>query len=503
MSRDQWSIHDIVSQFPNEIKQWRQIEGLGRMRAARRLTEMTGRLCTDGVMGVVFKRLNLTGTGTGERPPKPTVPEPMEIPDVDEASADWVHDQRYFYVKETDKYVTFLSRSNQPLVVPGETHRAMKQAYSNWDGDPASVNRICRDYSIPRQWFTEYKSVHGWTHDSEPFSDEEMVERSEADLVNDALQQRRRAVTKKFEAARWKKIKEQSDKWLRFEVEVLDILVAAIKSSAPEYTVPRLRLARPERSFAVVTSATDFHWGMRAWGAETGEAYNRAIAEQRLQEATEDLFTRLPGQPEEIILAVGSDWFHIDGDTHSTTKGTPQDTDGSPGEILITGCELARDHINLLRQVAKVKIVLMSGNHDRSNALALLLFLSAWFKDDPDVEVVHNFRPRVYVLYGSTLLGFHHGDKTPIAKLGTCMATEAREAWGVTKHKACFVGHLHHERIREVGGVKVHQMSSLAGTDRYHARAGYVDSVPGLSAYIVDKDKGVTAALFAPVDKIS
>ena len=99
----------------------------------------------------------------------------------------WVHDTRYYYAKDSDTYVTFLSRSKQPLVVPGQSHREMKRRYSNWDGKPASINTICREFSIPRSWFSEYKSIHGWTHDSEPFSDEEMMQRSEADLVSDAL----------------------------------------------------------------------------------------------------------------------------------------------------------------------------------------------------------------------------------------------------------------------------------------------------------------------------
>ena len=431
--------------------------------------------------------------------------QPLDTEDFDWNAEDteevkWIHDSRYYYAKDSDTYVTFLSRSKQPLVVPGDVHRSMKQSYSNWDGNPKRVNQICREYSIPRSWFIEYKSIHGWTHDSEPFSDEEMVTRNADDLVSDALQQRRRAVTQKYEVERWKEIQAQANKWMRFEVEVLERLVCTIKENAPDYTVPKIRLARAERKYAVVTCATDFHWGMYSWGKETGEAYNREIAESRLRTTTEDLMSRLPGQPEEIILAVGSDWFHIDGDIHATTRGTPQDTDGSPAEILVTGCELARDHINLLRQIAPVKVVLMAGNHDRSNALALLLFIAAWFKDTADVEVVHNFNPRVYINYGNTLMGFHHGDGTKTEKLGTCMANEARHQWGITKYHIFFGGHYHHERVREVGGIKHYQMPSLAGTDRFHARKGYVDSVPGLAAYIVDKKKGVTATLFSPVD---
>jgi hypothetical protein len=489
---------ELLKDFSSKLRGWEQ-DGKTRSEMCRLVLEETGRTCTGGTMQRSFQKLGLTKQRSMFTPDN--VSEVVEADAEAPKKSDWVHDSRYFYAESTDTYVTFLSRSKQPLVVPGDVHRAMKRAYSNWDGQPASVNRICRDYSIPRAWFTEYKTIHGWTHDSEPFSDEELVSRDEADLVSDALQQRRRAVTKKYEVERWKEVQQQADKWLRFEVEVLDRLTASIEKHAAEYTVPKIRLTRADKPFAVITCATDFHWGMYSWGKETGEAYNREIAEKRLRVTTEDLFSRLPGQPDEIILAVGSDWFHIDGDQHATTKGTPQDTDGSPAEIMVTGCELARDHINLLRQVAPVKVVLMAGNHDRSNALGLLLFLAAWFKDAVDVDVVHNFQPRVYLTYGTTLMGFHHGDQTPIAKLGTCMATECREEWGATRHHIFFGGHLHHEHVQEIGGIKHYQMPSLAGTDRYHSRKGYVDSIPGLAAYLVDKKRGVTATLFSPVMK--
>ena len=489
MALEDW-LDDYYHRYGGKISE----EKLGR----RTVIALTG--LTQYKARTLVNYVNEHGPPTGAD--LPTLPEVTEdLPQDETEETQWVHDSRYYYAKDSDTYVTFLSKSKQPLVVPGDVHRSMKRMYSNWDGNPASINTICREFSIPRSWFSEYKAIHGWTHDSEPFSAEEILQRSDADLVSDALQQRRRSITKKYEVERWKSVEDHAKKWMRFEVEVLERLVAAVETSAPEYTVPKVRLSRSERPFSVVTCATDFHWGMYSWGKETGESYNREIAEKRLRETTEDLFSRLPGQPEQIILAVGSDWFHVDGDANTTTRGTPQDTDGSPAEILVTGCELARDHINLLRQVAPVKIVLMAGNHDRSNALSLLLFLGAWFKDAKDVEVVHNFKPRVYITYGKTLMGFHHGDGTKVKDLGSCMSNEARIEWGVTKYHVFFGGHYHHERVREMGGIKHYQMPSLAGTDRYHSRHGYVDSVPGLAAYIIDKRKGVTATLFSPVER--
>ena len=91
----------------------------------------------------------------------------MELADADD---EWISDRAYYYNSETDVYVTFIrSAGNKPMTVSGVTHRAMKSAYSNMINKGSSIGQISRDFSIPRQWFDEYRRVHGWTHDMDPF----------------------------------------------------------------------------------------------------------------------------------------------------------------------------------------------------------------------------------------------------------------------------------------------------------------------------------------------
>ena len=56
---DKWPIKEVVEQHGAEVRAWKVTEGLGRSRSAEKLTEKTGRLCTSGVMGVVFERLGI------------------------------------------------------------------------------------------------------------------------------------------------------------------------------------------------------------------------------------------------------------------------------------------------------------------------------------------------------------------------------------------------------------------------------------------------------------
>tara|TARA_B100000745_G_scaffold300573_1_gene255447 strand:+ start:12259 stop:13695 length:1437 start_codon:yes stop_codon:yes gene_type:complete len=409
-----------------------------------------------------------------------------------------LHNTKYYFNESTDSYVTFIKSAPKPLVVSGDDHRAMKRAYSNWDGQPASINEICRTFGIPRPWFVEYKSIHGWTHDSEPFSAEELLDRDMDDMVADALQQRRQRIFQKYEVSKWKEIQKAADNWNQFEQTTLKTLLTHMPENRDQ-TLPDYVRSDAYRAFALVLGLTDFHWGSYSWGGETDSPYNREIAEKRLFSATEILLNYLPHNPSEIVLPIASDFFDVDGDTPSTTKGTPQDVDGTPTEILVTGCQLMVRYIDYLRQISPVKIVMMAGNHDRHNGLALLLYLSAWYRDTPGVEVVMDYKPRVYLQYENNLLGFSHGDghKTKPKDLAALVPVEAKTIWGATDHHLIFGGHLHHQHVQEIGGITHYLLPSLCGTDRFHTRNGWTAHHHALQGFMVDPDQGVVSTLTA------
>ena len=417
---------------------------------------------------------------------------------VEEGGEDYVFEQAYFYSPEKDCYITFLRTAGQNIMVPGDTHREMKEAYSNMVGDAASMNQIARRFNIPRNWFDEYKRIHGWTHDMDPFTDEEVLERDPEELVNDMLLRNRRILHQKFENQKWASIEKDAAKYRELEYILLDDfrkMVAQQKQAQPT----RLIINESKAPYALVVSATDFHWGKYGWEDETGEGYSFEEAKLRLLEKTEELIMRLPGRPEKIILATGSDWFHIDNDLGQTTKGTQQDMAGSPAQILMSGCELAKEHIELLRQVAPVEVFFMAGNHDRHSTLALMMYLSASFENTEDVTVEVCPKIRQYTQYGNTIVGFTHGDTKALKNLHEIMAVECRELWGQTEHRVWFHGHFHHRKSEERSGSIIIQLPSLAGEDRYHHRHGYVGNQAGLAAHFIDYEKGLIGSLFAPV----
>ena len=401
----------------------------------------------------------------------------------------------YFYDTVNDVYITYLSVAGDMISVEGDKHRAMKTAYSGMVGKASSINEISREFGIPRAWFDEYRRRHGWTHDMDIYTDEQIENNDVEQLVEDLVLQRRRELHKGFEKKKWKEIEEDANKYRVFEDTLLSEFRELITNELPPITP--FELEPSQHDYSLVVSPTDFHWGKHGWVDEVGDKYDFDTARYRLMEKTTELIARLPGKPEQIILATGSDWFHVDTDAGTTTKGTPQDMCGSPAQILMTGCMLAREDIELLRTVSPVKVVFMPGNHDRMTAFALMMYLSAVYEDVDDCEVIVSAMTRQYVQYGNNLIGFIHGDKK--MDLASIMSNEQREVWGKCEHRTWFHGHLHHQKVNETKGCMIIQLPSLAGHDRYHYRAGYVESKAGLAAHIIDKEKGVTGSLFAPV----
>lgn len=401
----------------------------------------------------------------------------------------------YHYDEINDVYYTFLTIADKMIPVDGEKHRAMKEAYSNMVGKAASMNEITREFGIPRAWFDEYRRRHGWTHDMSPYTDEEVASTDIDQLVEDLVLKRKHLLHEKFERRKWKDIEEAAEKYEMFNSHVLNEFKQLVGETPTE--TPKLEMAKGE-DYSLVISPTDFHWGKYGWVDEVGETYNFNEARKRLMEKTAELLCRLPSRPEQIILATGSDWFHVDTDAGTTTKGTPQDMCGSPAEILMSGCQLAREHIDLLRQIAPVKVVFMPGNHDRMSAISLMMYLSAVYENVEDCEVVVSPSTRQYVQYGNNLLGFIHGDGAK--NLVDLMSNEQRKLWGECEHHTWFHGHLHHRQVLEKGGCLIVQLPSLAGHDRYHARQGYTTSKAGLAAHLIDKQKGLIATFFAPVE---
>ena len=406
--------------------------------------------------------------------------------------------RKTWYDEDRDTYTTFLPGFGL-VELPGDVHRDIVRAYSDFDGTPASVNELARNFKLPRQWLVKYLRAHEITHDKEPFTPEEILNRPEDELIEEALQARRAALYTRLEREKWREIKKDADKWRAAEDHILRKITDAIGTKSPP-APNKLSLRVAKTPYAVVMGISDLHWGKYSDPGENFEPMNRELIRDRLFGVTEQIVGRLSnfGAPEKIYVPIGSDFLHIDTDQGTTTRGTQQDMDGTPAELLVSGCYMLADWIETLRQVAPVELVLMSGNHDRIAGLAILLYLSAYYKNALDVTVHMARTPRVYHAYGKNLIGFVHGDGVQKTRdIAGHMAREASSDWSSCPHKTVYTGHLHHEKTEtdSAYGVTRRQLPSLSGPDRWHARLGYVGERKSLPAYLHDRDTGLVAVI--------
>ena len=298
--------------------------------------------------------------------------------------------------------------------------------------------------------------------------------------------------------------------WLRRRVpkglaEAAEGLMERMRRHAPKYP----RVDRPRKiadPHCLVLGLYDHHFGKLAWAAETGDNYDLKIAERLYRQAGEELVRKAAGFPvERFVLPVGQDFFHIDGPSNTTTAGTPQDVDGRWAKIFTTGQQAVVGLIDYLLPRAPVDVLWVPGNHDWLTSYHLVKCLEAWYRNCPSVTVDAAPMPRKCVEYGVNLLGFTHGNEERHQSLPGIMAGCWPEAWARTTCREWLLGHWHKQKQTHyaaadtLDGVTVRVLPSLAGTDSWHFRRGFVGNRRAAQALVYSRHDGYAGTFSANV----
>jgi hypothetical protein len=196
-----------------------------------------------------------------------------------------------------------------------------------------------------------------------------------------------------------------------------------------------------------------------------------------------------------VVLPISNDFFHTDNYQNQTTQGTPQDTIMEYHSEYELGFSVLVDTINMLRQHSStVQVVLVQGNHDRTKSFYLAHALDVYFKDNLDVEFIREHSVIKGITLGNTFIGWHHGN-CKLEDLPLLFATHPQysQAFGNAKYREVHTGDKHHYMAKEVKGVRIQQMPSLSGTDRWHLDNNFVHSVRAALALVYDYDLGKIA----------
>ncbi len=193
-----------------------------------------------------------------------------------------------------------------------------------------------------------------------------------------------------------------------------------------------------------------------------------------------------------VVFPISNDFFHTDNYQNQTTNGTPQDTIMSYSDEYELGFSLLVDTINMLKAHAgEVKVVLVQGNHDRTKSFYLAHALEVYFKNNFDVSFDRDHSVIKGCTLGKTFIGWHHGN-CKIDELPLLFATSPKFSaqFGNALYREVHTGDKHHYMAKDVKGVRIQQMPSLSGIDRWHADHNFVNSIRAALIFLYDKELG-------------
>lgn len=232
--------------------------------------------------------------------------------------------------------------------------------------------------------------------------------------------------------------------------------------------------ARVMADLLAVYAFGDPHFGMKATASGGGESFDLAECDRITRAGIDRLVSVTPPTGTALLLNVGDNTHSNDGSHKTPGHGNSMDMDGHHNDaVLVSAHAWAYAVRRMLEKHERVVVWLIPGNHDPDAAFAIALALSMFFHNEPRVEVELSRSAYRYMRFGKVLIGGHHGHGAKPADLPLLMAVDRPQDWGETAWRYCFIGHIHHDTVKEIQTVRVESLRTLAGKDDWHLRQGY------------------------------
>lgn len=286
--------------------------------------------------------------------------------------------------------------------------------------------------------------------------------------------------------------------------------VEAIRELIKE--VPKLKTPKKnytlDGNYLLEVALMDVHFGMLAWDKETGHDYDINIAEEVFLYAVQDLLAKSAGyNPSQIIFPFGNDFLHIDDQTNQTPQNRNLlDADSRLIKIYQKAKKSVVKAINYCREVAPVHVCWVPGNHDPNVSYYMCDTISEIFSKDKDVTVDISPKYRKYYPFGKCLIAYTHGVEEPLRDLPSIVATEEPVLWGHSKYREIHIGHKHKKmqmhwvNVDTMPGTVIRMIPSIAGTDQWHYKKGYIKNYHAAESYVWDAEHGVIGQFTSYID---
>jgi predicted phosphodiesterase len=240
----------------------------------------------------------------------------------------------------------------------------------------------------------------------------------------------------------------------------------------------------------VVFPVADLHVGMLASQEETGTAWGGAASDDMFRSCFARLAEVTP-DAETAILAQLGDLTHTDDQRNVTPmSGHQLDADARYFEILRRAVAAMKYAIDTLR--AKYPRVIYRGcrgNHDVTSHHAISMALDEHYRDVEGVEIVKSAGEFYVREFGMNMLVLHHGDKAKPERLVQFAAAEYPQIWGRTKYRVALSGHVHHQTVKEIGGMVFESVGTIIPRD-FHAYTHAYSARRSLVSIVFDAEQG-------------
>lgn len=275
---------------------------------------------------------------------------------------------------------------------------------------------------------------------------------------------------------------------------VAEDVLEEIRAGAPEIVSRDYATEGADRM--LLLALPDTHFGK--WAAKGEAPWTVQDALEVHGRVVDDLLKRASGQPiERVVYIVGNDITQVDNASGSTTSGTQVEYWDSWRDQYRAARKASTNAILRSLEVAPVDVLVVPGNHDENTTFTLGEVLDARFSGDKHVSVDNGDRLRKYYKYGINLLGATHGKEVKKNEMPMLMANERPSDWAATKWREWHTGHIHSRKKStpgdyvELNGVIVRVSPSLAPSDCWHVRRGFIGAMRGAEAFLYHKTQGL------------
>lgn len=237
----------------------------------------------------------------------------------------------------------------------------------------------------------------------------------------------------------------------------------------------------------------ELHLGKMAWNGDTGQDYDKNIAQERFYTILEEVVNQQQiEQCDTCLLCIGNDFFNSDTVNATTTKGTPQTNDLRWKKMFNLGLEMYVRAIETLKPLFNhIEVRLQSGNHDTMASFYLYIALSCYYKNDSKVNFIDNYKNVQCFEWGKCVIFFSHGD-TNLKRLIKSIPCEFYKEWGKSIYRELHLGHLHKEVVvDDESGMITRRVGSPTGTDQWHYEERFIGSTQKYQTFVWDKEKGL------------